>query len=95
LENANSHTHPNGFRGTAANKWKGQTEMMNEQKQAVVDDGLVTIQRVAEFLGVGRTTVYQLIGSGELPTCKIGKCTRIPLGSVKSFAARSLVGSQQ
>jgi excisionase family DNA binding protein len=67
--------------------------MMSEQKDELFDGGLVTVQRAAEFLGVGRTTVYGLMNSGKLPTAKIGKCVRIPMGAVKQFAQRSTVGA--
>jgi excisionase family DNA binding protein len=41
-------------------------------------DGLVTVTEAATFLGVGRTTVYVLMDSGQLHFVKIGKCRRIP-----------------
>ena len=32
-----------------------------------------------ELLGIGRSTVYQLIDAGDLPSIRIGRSVRIPL----------------
>ncbi|MGD0379802.1 MAG: helix-turn-helix domain-containing protein, partial [Acidimicrobiales bacterium] len=40
-----------------------------ERRQASLEDSLlVTVERAAELLGVGRTFVYRLINSGDLPS---------------------------
>jgi excisionase family DNA binding protein len=38
-------------------------------------------------LGVGRTTIYKLIRSGDLPIVKIGRLTRIPVAALDEFIA--------
>ena len=56
----------------------------------IVSVGLATIAEVARFLRVGKSTVYLLLGRGELPAVKIGRATRIPKRAVVEFAARHL-----
>ncbi len=42
-----------------------------------IDQLLLTIPEVGRVLSVSRTTVYQLIGDGHLPSVKIGTSRRI------------------
>ncbi len=49
---------------------------------------LLTPERTAEVLDVGRTTVYGLISSGELASVKIGRSRRIPADAVTDYVAR-------
>jgi excisionase family DNA binding protein len=44
-----------------------------------------TIDEVAEQLRVGRTTVYRLLKSGELPSFRIGRSRRISLDSLQAY----------
>ena len=37
---------------------------------------LLTYDEAGEYLAVGRTTMYDLVAKGELPTVKIRRCTR-------------------
>ena len=49
---------------------------------------LLTVEQAAEQLGVGRTTVFALIKSGELPAVKLGRLRRVPLAEVEAYTAR-------
>jgi len=40
---------------------------------------------VAERLGVSRSTAYELIQTGDLPSLKIGRCRRVLLGDLARF----------
>jgi excisionase family DNA binding protein len=44
------------------------------------------IPEAAERLALGRSTVYRLIASGELPAVKIGTAIRIPATALASWA---------
>lgn len=46
-----------------------------------------SVRDVAEMLGLGRTTVYKLIGDGHLTRIKIGARTLIPAADVKALMA--------
>lgn len=39
-------------------------------------DRLLTVEQAAQVLGVGRTSTYQLIASGELPSVVVGRRSR-------------------
>lgn len=40
---------------------------------------------VAQTLGVGRSTVYEMIAAGTLPTVRIGTCLRVPVEALRSW----------
>lgn len=40
----------------------------------------------AQIVGVGRTTLYKLIKSREIPTCRLGKSIRIPVPALQDWA---------
>lgn len=42
------------------------------------DDTLLTVDEVAERLGVSRATVYRNVNSGSLPAIKLDRAIRIP-----------------
>ncbi len=49
---------------------------------------LLTVVQVARLLAVGRTTVYELIRTGDLRTVKIGRARRIPLSALTDYVDR-------
>ena len=57
-------------------------------------DGLARIPEACQFLGVSRATAYSLMGKGELPYAKIGKCRRVPWAALEKLVARNLVGAE-
>lgn len=54
---------------------------------------LLTVPEVALMLGCGRTLVYELIGSRELPVVKIGRLTRVPIAAVDAFVSSHVTGT--
>lgn len=46
---------------------------------------LLTIREAAQVLGVGRTTVYELIANDELEVVHIGRSARIPMEAIDVF----------
>lgn len=53
---------------------------------------LLTVDQTAEMLNLHRTTVYELIRSGELDSLKIGASRRIPRKAVTRFIAEYPLG---
>lgn len=51
---------------------------------------LLTVREVAFVLGCGRTLVYDLISSRQLPVVKVGRLTRVPRAAVDTFVSRHL-----
>jgi excisionase family DNA binding protein len=64
--------------------------LMNESF-TVDDQLLVTPEEAARRLSVGRTTIYELMASGELQSVNIGRCRRVPVSSLSLFVNR-LIG---
>jgi excisionase family DNA binding protein len=46
------------------------------------------VNEVIDMTGLGRTTVYKLIGSGDLGRIKVGSSTLIPADDVKALLQR-------
>lgn len=44
----------------------------------------------AEVLGIGRSKVYALIASGEIPSIRIGASVRVPLDALRAWMDRQL-----
>jgi excisionase family DNA binding protein len=44
----------------------------------------------AEAIGIGRSKVYELLASGELPSLRIGGSVRVPVDALKAWIARQL-----
>jgi excisionase family DNA binding protein len=59
----------------------------NTVERRVRRRALLTVPEVAFMLGCGRTLVYELIGSQQLPIVKIGRLTRVPADAVEDFVS--------
>ena len=46
---------------------------------------LLRIPEAAETLGIGRTKIYELIATGELPTIHVGRAVRISVSSLQKW----------
>jgi excisionase family DNA binding protein len=53
---------------------------------------LVTPEEAAAILSVGRTTMYELMATGELESVHVKSCRRIPLAALERFVQRLLEG---
>lgn len=62
------------------------------EARRVVEDGLLTTEEAAAFLGVRRSFLYKLMQTGELAFVKIGKARRIPKRALIELAAANLQG---
>ena len=49
----------------------------------------VRVPEAARMLSIGRSTLYQLIGSGAISTVKAGRATLVPLDSIRAYVMRS------
>jgi excisionase family DNA binding protein len=49
---------------------------------------LLTIPQAAAALAVGRTTIYELIGAGDIEAVHIGRSARVPVAELHAFVAR-------
>ena len=53
-----------------------------------MDPLLLSPEDAAELLGVGRSTVYDLMRMKLLPSVKIGRARRVPVAAVKAYVDR-------
>lgn len=54
-------------------------------KPSVEESLAVRIPQAAQLLGIGRSSIYELINKGELETIKIGRSTLIPMDTLRAF----------
>lgn len=47
-------------------------------------------REAAQALGLGRSTTYELLRSGELPSIRVGRRVLIPLAALEGFIAKRL-----
>ena len=50
----------------------------------------MSVNDACRYIGVGRTKLYDLIGSGEVPVIKIGRRTLVLTDAVDGFIARQI-----
>ena len=48
---------------------------------------LLRIPEVAEVLGIGRTKIYEMIATGELPTVRFGRAVRVSVNTLQKWIA--------
>lgn len=53
-----------------------------------VDKLLLKPEEAADVLSIGRSKVYELIGTGELASVRIGACRRVPTEALVEFVTR-------
>lgn len=49
---------------------------------------LMPVDQASKALGVGRTTMYELIGQGDIPTVKIGRRRLVPAAALREYVDR-------
>jgi len=53
---------------------------------------LVTVEEAARLLGVGRTTMFELIGRGDIKSVRLGRRRLIARKSLESFVEELSIG---
>jgi len=54
----------------------------------LIAEGLVGYREACAFLGIGKSKLYELVASHELPHVRIGKALRFPKVALKIFATK-------
>ncbi len=50
-----------------------------------MDKLLLRPAEAAEAIGIGRSKVYELLASGELPSIRVGSCIRVPVAALREW----------
>jgi excisionase family DNA binding protein len=66
--------------------------MDGKAAEALVDDGVMDLWAAAEFTGLGRSKLYELMDAGQLPFVRIGRTRRIPRRALVRLLVSGLVG---
>jgi excisionase family DNA binding protein len=45
----------------------------------------LSLKDIQRLLGIGRTKVYELVATGELPAVRIGRCIRVNRGELDEW----------
>ena len=53
-----------------------------------MDKMLLTPTDCAQLLSLGRSKVYELLASGQLPSVQVGRARRVPAAALEAFIAR-------
>jgi excisionase family DNA binding protein len=61
---------------------------MSDAKQR---DGLTTVRKAADYLGLSRAAVYRLMDRGDLPYAKLGYARRVRWADVEAYVEASMV----
>jgi excisionase family DNA binding protein len=48
---------------------------------------MLTVEQAAEALGIGRTSMFALIKSGEVKSVRIGHSRRVPADAIAAYVA--------
>lgn len=58
---------------------------MSEQASGAL---LLTMTEAARVLSIGRTTMYELVGAGEVEVVHIGGSARVPVAALEEYVER-------
>ena len=58
---------------------------MENQNEAPTPRLLLRVPEVAKALGLGRTKVYELIETGELPVIRLGRAVRVSVTALQKW----------
>ena len=55
-----------------------------------MDRLLLRPAEAAEAIGIGRSKIYQLLASGELPSIRVGSSVRVPVDALRAWIERQI-----
>lgn len=61
---------------------------MQQSEQPSIEPLLVRVEEAARILSLSRSTIYEMLDSGELPSVRRGSARRIPLAAVRAWVER-------
>ena len=74
----------------------GTTEHLREQRQRqTIEPIVMRVPEACRYLGIGRSTLYVLIGEGEVEVIKLGRSTLVLTASLRSLVERRRKNSDE
>lgn len=72
--------------GLSATRRTEPSELPSSTPKETIEPYTLSIKDASRLLGLGRSTIYRLIGEGQLDTVKIGNRTLIKTASIRNLA---------
>ena len=70
--------------------------MSNASSQSPADEPIfLTVEQVAQRLYVGRSTAYNMVTDGEIPSVRIRNLIRIPIKEFENYLAGKLAENKK
>ena len=63
----------------------------NQTVTPQIEPLLVRVEEAARILSLSRSTIYEMMDSGELPSVRWGTARRIPMAALRAWVERHLV----
>lgn len=63
------------------------------RQEPVVEPLLVRVEEAARILSLSRSTIYEMMDAGELPSVRRGAARRIPVAALRDWVARQTTPS--
>jgi excisionase family DNA binding protein len=63
---------------------------MRNGQARTVEPMTYRVTEAAAALGVSRSTAYELISSGTIPSVRVGRCVRVPVDALRAWLNRQL-----
>jgi len=60
-----------------------------------MEPGWITYEQAQLLVGLGRTTLWRLVKSGEIKCAQIGRAVRLNRASLEDYMERQAEGSQE
>jgi excisionase family DNA binding protein len=57
------------------------------KRETAVEPLLVRVEEAARMLSLSRSTIYEMLDAGELPSVRRGTARRIPLAAIREWVA--------
>ena len=60
----------------------------SDQSKSPVEPLLVRVEEAARILSLSRSTIYEMMDAGELPSVRYGAARRIPVAALRAWVAQ-------
>jgi excisionase family DNA binding protein len=72
-----------------------ETVQETVDSRSQIDERLLRAPEVAQILGLGRSKVYDMMQSGELPVVHIGRAIRVPMQALQAWIRGRTIAALQ